>query len=204
MAPLPEGPLVAALTHRLAECPGEFLEPALVGNQGIVHVDAVVCDVVRHMGGEMLAARETDVLRSGLGREKRNHLQVALVAAWLLHDPWFADRRHLAGAVLPLVAGRLVEFAGVVPAHDCVGDADRREELVRLCLTSLGVQPGAEHPAESADRLASLDSVQRLRVIEEFRAAELTKKKEEERARKIKEAMAKKEAEEAAARYGRE
>jgi hypothetical protein len=51
--------------------------------------------------------------------------------------------------------------------------------------------------AQAADRLNALDSLERDRVIRETRAAE-------ERAQKVREAMAKKKAEEAAARYSPE
>ena len=54
-----DAPIVAALTHRLSECPGAFLEPALAGGAGVVHVDAVVADLVRFMGGPMLTAQDT-------------------------------------------------------------------------------------------------------------------------------------------------
>jgi hypothetical protein len=196
MAP-EDDPLVAALTHRLSECPSEFLEPPFVDGAGVVHVDAVVSDLVRHMGGPMLTKQDSEVLRKGRGGQPANHLQLALVAAWVLHDDWFAGRRAVADRVLPLMARELTGLAEVVPAGDCVTDPDRREELVRLCLRYLGLQPAGESPKESADRFASLDSVERQRVVAEA-------KKAEERARRIREAMAAKAAEEAAARYGRE
>lgn len=197
MDPNPDGPLVATLTHRLTECPAECLGQPLVDGAGTIHVDAVVSDVVRYMGGQLPAAAATELLRTGAGRARRNHLQVVLVAAWILRDPWFADRPALADAVLPLVTEGLLDLSQVVAAADCVTDPDRREELVRVCLQHLGVQPAGEGPKEAADRLSSLDTPERLRVA-------AATKKAEERARRVKAAMLKKEAEEAAARYGRE
>jgi hypothetical protein len=196
---LTDAPSVAALTHRLAECPGEFLEAAFVNGAGVVHVDAIVADLVRFMGGAILSFQDTAVFRRGRGRgdTPRNHLQVVLVASWLLHDRWFADRRTIADRVLDLLASALADVSGVVPAADFVSDPDRREELVRLCLKHLGIRPADEGEAEAADRLNALDSVERSRVAAAAREAE-------ERANRIREAMKKKEAEEAAARYGRE
>jgi hypothetical protein len=78
-----------------------------------------------------------------------------------------------------------------------INDPDRREELVRLCLKGLGLIPQGESAAQAADRLTTLDSVERDRVIRETRQAEA-------RAREIREAMARKRAEEAAARYSPE
>jgi hypothetical protein len=193
------GPIVASLTHRLAECPGEFLEAPSIEGSGVVHVDAVVADLVRFMGGPLLTAADTKVFRQGrgAGAASINHLKLVLIASWLLHDPWFAGRHTLAGDLPGLLATALAKLAAVVEASMFVTDPDRREELVRLCLRELGVRPEGETAEEAADRLTALDSVQRQKVAAEA-------KKAEERARRIREAMKKKEAEEAAARYGRE
>jgi hypothetical protein len=64
-------------------------------------------------------------------------------------------------------------------------------------LRALDLRPAGESVVQAQDRLTTLDSVERVRVIKEARAAE-------ERARKIREEMARKAAEEAAAAYGRE
>lgn len=194
-----DGPVVAALTHRLSECPAEFLEPPRIEDEGVVHVDAIVSDLVRFTGGAPLTAQDTGVFRKGKGRgaAATNHLKVVLVAAWLLNDPWFANRRLPADRLLELLATTLAGVAAVVPAAAFVTDPDRREELVRLCLEDLDLRPSGESADEAADRLTSLNSVERKKVAAEA-------KKAEERARRIREAMKKKEAEEAAARYGRE
>ena len=76
-------------------------------------------------------------------------------------------------------------------------DGDRREELVRLCLSELGIRPAGETVDEATDRLNTLDSVERVNVVRKTRKAEA-------RARKIREEMARKRAEEAAARYSPE
>src|SRR5262249_40168885 len=134
-------PSVAALTHRLAECPGEFLEPALRQSGGAVHVDAIVADLVRVMGGQVLTAQDTGVFRQGRGNAPENRLQVILIAAWLLDDPWFAGQRQLADRVPGLLVNSLSAVAAVVPAAQFVTDPDRREELVRLCLAGLELRP---------------------------------------------------------------
>jgi hypothetical protein len=170
-----------------------------VGTEGVVHVDAIVADLVRAMDGPALTARDTAIFRKGRGAgdAAQNHLQLVLVASWLLHDPWFAGRRPAADRLLPLFSNVLAALAAVVPARLCVSDADRREELVRICLRECAVLPAGETAAAAADRLSALNSVERARVAAEARKAE-------ERAERIREAMKKKEAEEAAARYGRE
>jgi hypothetical protein len=194
-----DSPLVAALTHRLAECPSEFLEAPFIEGTGVVHVDAIVADLMEYMGGPVLTAQDTSIFRQGRGHGAAaiNHLKVVLIASWLLHDPWFAGRHTLAGELPTLLATTLAQVAAVVDAGMFVTDPDRREELVRLCLRDLGLRPDSESAEEAADRLTALDSVQRQKVAAEA-------KKAEERARRVREAMKKKEAEEAAARYGRE
>lgn len=89
------------------------------------------------------------------------------------------------------------ELAALVSADVFVTDPDRREELVRLCLAALGLRPEAESEAQALDRLTTLSSVKREKVI---RAT----KEHLERARQLREAMRRKEAEEAAAKATRE
>jgi hypothetical protein len=194
-----EGPVLEALTHRLAECPADFLAEPKGPKSGAVHTDAVVYDLIRDLGGDPLTkeqlapfefAREKD-------KEARNRLKVILVACWLLHDGWFRYRGRFAEAAYKLLASGLDELASMVQSQMLVTDPDRREELARLCLRALELRPAGETIAQAQDRLSTLDSVERARVIKEARAAE-------ERARKIREEMARKAAEEAAAAYGRE
>ena len=118
-------------------------------------------------------------------------------AARLPGGKYRATLSRFAEGARRFLATGLDELAEVAQAGQLVADADRREELARLCLKSLGLRPAGESVAQAEDRLSTLDSVERSRVIREARAAE-------ERARKIREEMARKAAEEAAAVYGRE
>jgi hypothetical protein len=120
-----------------------------------------------------------------------------LVACWLLHDPWFRAQRNLGQPAVDFLTGGLSPVAKLTQAPQFVSDADRREELARLALHHLGLRPAGETEAQAADRLSTLDTVERERVQRAARQAE-------ERARAIREAMAKKAAEEAAAQYSRE
>lgn len=183
-----EGPVLETLTRRLAECPAEFLaEPEAVD------VAAVVSDLLGDLGGTALTAKEATPFQRR-GGKGNNWLRVVLVGAWLLHDDWFRQKKRYAGPARDFLSTGLNELAELVAAPHLVNDPDRREELVRLCLKGLGLRPAGESVPHAEDRLTTLSSVERQRVIHEARAAE-------ERARKIREAMAKKAAEEAAARY---
>jgi hypothetical protein len=87
---------------------------------------------------------------------------------------------------------RLVEL---VRPEKFISDPDRREELVRSCLAQCGLRPQGETQSQAADRLTTLDSAERDRVLRATAAAE-------RRAREIREAMARKQAQESASRYG--
>lgn len=191
------GPELELLTHHLAECPPEFLLEPRHGDSGNIDVPAIVGDHFRRLlGGELTdEAREcVEAVRALFSDDQR---AVAIVV-WLLHDPWFLERPQFAGEVCRLlVSANLGRLAGLVPPEKLVGDPDRREELVRVCLSALGLRPFGETIAQATDRLTTLDSIERDRVVRKTRAAE-------ERARKIREQMAKKAAQEAAARYSPE
>ncbi len=194
-----EGPLLESLTRRLTECPAEFLAEPRSQSKGKIRVPAVVYDLLIDLGGEPISKAHAAVfeLHHDGSKEARNRLRVILIACWLLHDSWFIHQRRFPSLAYSLLASGLDELATMVDASLFVSDPDRREELARRCMSALGLRPAGESLAQAEDRLATLDSVERSRVIREARAAE-------ERARKIREEMARKAAEEAAATYGRE
>ena len=47
-----EGPTLEYLTHRLSECPGEFLAEPRGKRRGTIDVTAIVCDLFRKLGVE--------------------------------------------------------------------------------------------------------------------------------------------------------
>jgi hypothetical protein len=177
------------LLHRMADCPPEFL----LGPSEI-NLVALVCDHWRALGLKIPDAHQRRQLARGLGE---SHHVTALVL-WLLRDDWFLARPDLAEATGRfLQSNSLAKLAKLVRADAIINDPDRREELVRLCLHGLGLRPEGESETQAADRLTTLDSVERERVVRETRQAEA-------RTREIREAMARKKAQEAAARYSPE
>jgi len=226
-----EGPPLEQLTHRLAECPPDFLEEPRVGNSGTVHVVAVVNDLLVSLGKtheDMGWAADfmpgTDPLHpltsptangapslvdrllskiSGNQNEAaiqpgdRDWLRCVLVACWLLGDEWFLKQKNISATVRAFLMGDLRELSRSTQAPKLISDPDRREELARLCLKTLGFRPKGESPEQAQDRLSTLNTSERMRLLKAVREAE-------KRAREIREAMAKKAAEEAAAKYNRE
>jgi hypothetical protein len=182
------GPQLAVLLHRLAECPPDFL----LSNE--IDITALTCDHFRALGIAIPGPPERRSL-AALPSESQHLIPIVL---WLLRDDWFVARPQLAQASWRfLQSDALTQLAKLASADTVINDPDRREEVVRLCLKGLGLVPEGESAVQAADRLTTLDSVERDRVIRQTRQAEA-------RARKIREAMARKRAEEAAARYSRE
>lgn len=198
-----EGPLLEALTHRLAECPADFLRaPGASGEE--IDIAALVADLLRDLGMKSPPGQLAAKFAPPKGRVVKaareaavNRLRLVAVSVWLMSDAWFLARPVAAASVWQLLSVGLDPMAEAFDAALAVSDPDRREELVRFCLWSLDLRPAGESAAQSQDRLTNLDSVERVRVVRETRAAE-------ERARKIREAMAEQAAREAASTYGRE
>lgn len=196
-----EGPYLETLTRRLSECPSDFLgEPRTVDGAGQVEVAAVVFDLLRDLGTTKITKKDVNQfkLSNPKSRDERNHLRLVLIISWMLHDVWFRSRDKFGDPTFRLfISEGLKELASLVDPHKFVADPDRREEIVRVCLKGLDLRPAGESIAQAQDRLTTLDSAERVRVVKAAREAE-------ERARLIREEMARKAAEEAAANYGRE
>ena len=193
-----EGPLLETLTHRLAECPPEFLmEPKMAAKADGIDVAAIVADHFRVVGGWTPSPRDLAWLRDVTHGSAANYLRLIAVTTWLMHDDYFLSRPQLAQPMWTTLSQELIDLAGVVKAQDVVRDPDRREELVRVVLKYLGLRPRGETVAQATDRLNTLDSAERLKVVRQTRDAEA-------RARKIREQMAAEAARAAAARYSGE
>jgi hypothetical protein len=192
-----EGPILEALTRRLAETPEEFLAEPRIGNVGQVHTDAVVGDLLGLLGHDDVPARDLAPFSASDRRSDRNRLGITLVLAWLLADGWFAQSRPDAAALLGLLGTTAGELAEQTTATKLVTDPDRREELARIALARLGLRPAGETIAQAQDRLTTLSSAERQRVMRAARAAE-------ERARAIREALVRKAAHESADKYTRD
>ena len=191
-----EGPILDRLTHRLAECPQDFLAEPVTGGRGEVHTAALVHDLILDLGGNWPGAAIAGSL-SSKDRNGRNRLRLVSVAAWLLYDDCFRASQQYAPQALKWLQNGLEELASLVAADQFVVDADRREELARLCLAALGLRPSGESLHQAEDRMKTLDSVERIRLIK-------ATQDQQARAKKLREEMRRKEAEEAAAKVSRE
>jgi hypothetical protein len=191
-----EGPILEDLTRRLAETPEDFLAEPRLGNSGQVHVAAVAADLLRRLGAPADAAALAP-LEGQDPRRDRNRLSVTLLLCWLLSDTWFRQKKMQPEALLDLLRRGSILVSERNPARKFVTDPERREELARFSLAHLGYRPSGETLAQAQDRLTSLNSAERARVLQASRAAE-------ERARGIREALARKAAQESADKFTRE
>lgn len=191
-----EGPILESLTRRLAETPEDFLSEPRIGTAGQVHVAAVVGDLLQQLDIPFTDDRLAPFFGADARRD-RNRLAITLVLCWLLSDEWFRAAKPKSDELLQLLHSEAAELAAQAASKGFVADPDRREELARIALARLGFRPAGETVAQAQDRLTTLNSAERARVMQASRAAE-------ERARKIREALVKKAAEESADKWTRE
>lgn len=193
------GPHLETLTHHLADTPVEFLaEPRIAGvaNAQAVAVAALVNDILLLHGARAPAASLQGFIGAQV-KADRNRLALAMILCWLLADDWFIGQQLPQPALLQVLGEAARELAAATPAHQFTQDPERREELARIVLARLGFRPRDESVAQSTDRLSAISGTERRRLLEASRLAE-------QRAREIREALAKKAAEESADKWSRE
>jgi len=130
-----------------------------------------------------------------------NYLKIIQIICYILNDKWFRDyfksNMNKIDALKHFLFTDLAEYSKINKAERFVYDGEGREELSRLLFKSLTLIPEGETEAEAKDRLASIDSIERKRVIE-------LSKQSQKRVKELQEALTRKEAEEAASKMTRE
>lgn len=188
-----EGPPLERLLQRVAQTPPEFLGEPRHGSKGSIDVRAVVADLCRVLGFEPALDGLEDLTRGA----ERNALGSTLLLCWLFADDWFRERPWSKDRLLWALVHGARELAEHTPHRKFLEDVERREELVRHSLAQVGLRPLGESSAQAEDRLTSLSAAERARVLKAARAAE-------ERARAVREALARKAAQESADKWSRE
>lgn len=189
------GPPLERLTRRLIDTPREFLDPPRTGGSGQVAVAALVADLLAMHGGRA-SLPELSPFRPEAGASAA-YLSLVAVATWWLADEGLLTKPIPQTKLVGLLVGPVADLAREAPATRYVDEPERREEFTRVLLERLGLVPEGETAAQALDRLASVSSLERRRLLEASRAAE-------ERARAIREALARKAAEESADKWSRE
>ena len=197
-----EGPSIEQLTHRLASTPPEFLDLAKAAwdEKTRLHTGlaALVNDHARRAGHCLSDGELRSFERRGSNDATRaRHFQLSAAVCWMLADETLTDRALPREGFVQLFRETLFMLANQGSVSVYLTEPDRREELARIVLQDLGLRPAGESPEQALDRLSALSVTERRRLQERARATE-------ERARKIREALAAKAAAEAADKYTRE
>ena len=190
------GPQLETLTHRIAETPPDFLDEPLADQANNKMVAALVNDLM-HRFGSRLQGKQLARFVMDSDTASRNRLALVRIAVWLLSDEWFLSAHIKHDEILQVLDATVTELAASSPAKKFIFDPDRREEFVRVVLARLNYRPANETLAQATDRLSSLSSTERNRLLEASRDAE-------RRARAIREALVKKAAEQSADKWTRE
>ncbi len=191
-------PPLAEWLRWAADRPAPFrAEPEGFANARVI-VRAVVSDLFETRFG---AAPDKSFLLAFVAEKRipveRNRLGWVLAVCHVLAHPSLDGRRVSHDGVVKFLLQEIPGLAPVAPISGFDADEERREELVRRTLRAAGLRLTGESANDAEDRLKQVDSVERHRVLEA--AAE-----REKRAREVRDAMAKKAAEEAAAKVSRE
>lgn len=193
------GPNLHSLLHRLAETPADFIvaPAATPGTSPAPEITAaLVNDLLTRLGQPLAAATLKHFCADGASGTG-NRLALVRVVVWLLADEWFRQAPLAPEAVLQLLDPSVAELAREAQTAKYVGDPDRREELARMTLARLGLRPEDESDAQATDRLSAISSSERRRLVAASRETE-------RRARAIREALVRKQAEESADKWSRE
>ena len=191
-------PPLADFLRWMSEMPEPFREPPLGFPNGRVAVHAVVGDLVETWSGQPAESSLREAFKpTGAGQLEQNRLRWVLAACHLLWHPALRTCDAETDRLKKLLVQDIASLAAVVPVDQLPVDEERREELIRRALGTLGLLLPGETEKEAADRLTQVDSVEHRRLL---RAAA----DRERRTREVREMMARRAAEEAAAKVSRE
>jgi glycosyltransferase involved in cell wall biosynthesis len=198
---LSEIPVISEWLRWVSEMPAAFRAEPEGFAGGRVRVGAVVADALETLTGERADERLRDAFHpSHTGAAERNRLAWVLATAHVLWHPSLREEGltpKSEAALIRFLVEELSALSFLVPIENLAADEERREELVRRVLRACGLSLPNESAADRDDRLKQVDSLERHKVL--AAAAE-----RERRAREVREAMAKKASEEAAAKVSRE
>jgi hypothetical protein len=197
----PVTPPVAPLADWLrwiAEMPAPF-RAAPSAHGGPTHVRAVVADLFETLFGAAPAPALLGACAPGAGPVpgEQRRLGWMLAACHALWHPSLRGGGADRAGVERLLVQEMAAMAAVAPVDALDRDEERREELARRVVRAAGRSFPGEAAREAEDRLRQVDGVERHRVL-------VAAAQRERRAREVRDAMARKAAEEAAAKVSRE
>lgn len=181
----------------LRKCPDAYLQPSdFFGKEGLNSI-ALIYDTYRVVSNDFLK-NDFDIPASFNFKSVEDKQWRAIhISTWLLSHPDFINCPSIEGKLYSFWFEKLLQASEYVKFNEWISDDERAEEMVRLLLDCCEIIPNGETKDEAADKLSSLSSTERHKVLKESYEAH-------ERIMNIKREMAEKKAREAANTYGRE
>ena len=188
---------VFELVTYLKKCPDIYLKPStLIESEGLNSI-ALVCDTYRIVCNDFFKKEFKKPSDFNLAYIDDNHWRTIHISIWLLSHRNFINSAFIEEKLFNFWFEELSEASQYVKFKEWISDDERAEEMVRLLLHCCKIIPDGENYDEAADKLCSLSSADRQKVLKQSYEAN-------ERIMNIKREMAEKKAREAANTYGRE
>jgi len=198
-----EGPSLHEIMHHVSSIPSVFfISPmdSIYGgsNRMEINIPAIISDLIFDMGGDIPSPQSLSFFLKHPKNTNLNFLRITAICCYIFTYDWFILNGISTSKVLLFLRdNKLIDLAEIVDYNEFIQDMERREEIVRFCLDGIDLFPKGENKIIAKDRLTTLDSIERKRIIEKSRKAQ-------ERSRQLREAMARKRAQEAASKMTRE
>lgn len=197
-----EGPELNYLLHRMADCPQEFLNIPYIPKanskeylppENSVNTLALLSDLISNLGGSRFTETEITEYRSKSAIHTQggeNFLKLVQICIYLFSDTRFDGKDGTLSKIKDFLqwetTSDLYKLSALVEPEKFITEAERREEIIRLCLSKIDFRPKGESEIQSKDRLNTISSIERARVLEETKKsakkAEALRKKLEEQA----------------------
>jgi hypothetical protein len=188
---------VFELVTYLRKCPDTFLLSSDFFLEDGVNSVALVCDTCKVVSNDFLRNDFKIPSEFNLKFINDNHWRAIHISTWLLSNKDFVNNPAIEEQLYSFWFVELQLASAYVKFNEWINDDERAEEMVRLLLNCCEITPHGENEEEAADKLSSLSSVDRHKVLKQSYEAH-------ERIMNIKREMAEKKAREAANTYGRE
>ena len=188
---------VFELVTHLRKCPEIYLEPSFFLKLEGLNSVALICDTYRIVCNDFLKTEFKIPSDYTLAHLEDDHWRAIHISIWLVSHPNFINNSAIEDKLYNFWFEELSEASLYVKFKEWISEDERAEEMVRLLLKWCEITPNGENRDEAADKLSSLSSADRHKVLQESYHAH-------ERIMKIKREMAEKKAREAANTYGRE
>ena len=158
---------VFELVTHVRKCPDIFLKPSSsIENEGLNSV-ALISDTYRLVCNDFLKKEFKIPSPFNLAHIDDNHWRAIHISIWLLNHPNFIKSAILEDKLYNFWFEELSEASLYVNFKKWICDEERAEEMVRLVLHCCEIIPDGENQEEAADKLSSLSSADRQKVLKQ-------------------------------------